>query len=133
LKQKHRIKHYARFANDFVLLSENKAVLEQLLPAIKKFLESHLKIELHPNKISLRPLHHGIDFLGYVTLPHHRVLRTTTKQRMKRKISARLAQYLDGEISHDSMNQTLQSYLGMLSHADAFHLSQEIRNQFCWR
>ena len=86
LKQRHRMKYYARFTDDFVLLSENKAILEQILPAIEQFLGSHLKIQLHPNKISLRPLHQGIDFLGYVTLPHHRVLRTTTKRRMKRKL-----------------------------------------------
>lgn len=133
LKHECRVKYYARFADDFVLLSENKAALEQLLPAIKKFLVLHLKIELHPNKISLRPLHQGIDFLGYVTLPRHRVLRTTTKRRMKRKMGRRLSEYIAGEIDESSMNQTLQSYLGMLSHANCFELTNDIKNVFCWR
>ncbi len=132
LKQKHRIKHYARFADDFVLLSENKANLERILPEVEQFLNMHLKIQLHPKKIYLRPLHQGIDFLGYVTLPHYRVLRTSTKRRMKRKLAERLTQYFDGEIAQDSMSQTLQSYLGVLSHANGHKLENKIRNVFCW-
>ncbi len=133
LKQRNRIRYYARFADDFVLLSESKATLQALLPKIEIFLTDHLKIQLHPQKISLRPLHQGIDFLGYVALPHHRVLRTTTKRRMKRKMGKRLSEYLGGKIDENSMNQTLQSYLGMLSHGDCYHLENEIKNVFCWK
>ncbi len=81
----------------------------------------------------ISPLHQGIDFLGYVTLPHHRVLRTKTGRRMRRKLSERLKGYFDGATPDDSMNQTLQSYLGMLSHADTHKLQEEIKNTFCWR
>lgn len=133
LKQRHRIKYYARFADDFVILSESKVALKNILPAIEEFLNINLKIQLHPKKISLRPLHQGIDFLGYVTLPHHRVLRTTTKRRMKRKMRRRLSECIAGEIDESSMNQTLQSYLGMMSHGNCFELANDIKNVFCWR
>ncbi len=128
-----RIKHYIRFADDIALLSPYKCELQELLPKLKEFLFSRLKLELHPKKITIRPLKQGIDFLGYVTLPHHRVLRTKTRRRMKRKLSERLAQYQNGAVPEDSINQTLQSYLGMLSHAHTYELQQETKNVYFWR
>ena len=132
---KHTLKvtHYLRFADDMLFLSHNKGELEALIPEIEKFLGDHLKLRLHPKKIILKPLQQGVDFLGYVTLPHHRAIRTTTKRRMLRKISKRHGAYFDGEISDDSLNQTVQSYLGMLTHADCHRLSEHIKNRFYWK
>ena len=127
-----KVKHYARFADDFVLLSESKFKLEKILPSINHFLEEKLKIGLHPAKVEIRPLSQGIDFLGYVIRPYHRVLRTKTKRRMLRKLDERLDQYFDEHVSSDSLNQSMQSYLGMMIHADTFELRNEILNQFCW-
>ena len=116
-----------------MLLAESKRPLVGQLSRIGQFLKEELKIELHPKKVDIRPLHQGIDFLGYVTLPHHRVLRTKTKRRMFRKLSERLRQFFNGEIASDSLNQTMQSYFGMMTHADTFALKTKIKNQFCWQ
>lgn len=133
IKHTLRVKHYARFADDFVLLSNSKSDLEADLTRIQSFLAKQLKLELHPHKISLRPLAHGVDFLGYVILPNHRVLRTTTKRRMLRKVSERHRGYFKGALAGNSLNQTMQSYLGMLSHADTYALTQRFKNMYCWR
>ncbi len=130
IKHKLHQKYYLRFADDFLTLSPNKSELEALLPLMQKFLADNLELTLHPKKLILKPFSQGIDFLGYVTLPNHRVLRTKTKQRMKRKLSKRIREYFSGEIDNYSMNQSLQSYLGVLSHANAYKLQQEIRNQY---
>ena len=127
-----RERYYLRFADDFLTLSPRKHDLHELLPKIESFLSDQLKLELHPSKVVLRPLHQGIDFLGYVNLPYHRVLRTKTKQRMKRKLDERLDSFFEGEIDRYSMNQSLQSYLGVLSHADTHKLEQEIKNKYYW-
>lgn len=133
VKHSLKVKHYARFADDFVLLSESKQGLEEMLPLIREFSRARLNLELHPKKVEIRPLHQGIDFLGYVALPHHRVLRATTKRRMFRKLSERLRQFFNGDIASGSLNQTLQSYLGVMTHADTFELSAKIKNEFSWR
>ncbi|MEK7193082.1 MAG: RNA-directed DNA polymerase, partial [Patescibacteria group bacterium] len=102
-----KVKNYVRYADDFVFVSEDKALLGAQLVKIDEFLRKSLKIELHPNKVSISTLASGVDFLGWVHFPHHRVLRTTTKRRMFRK--------LKGEPSE----ATLASYRGMLSHGEA--------------
>ena len=50
---KHRLKtkYYIRYADDFVILSDNKSWLENQTEPIKIFLSRRLKLELHPNKI----------------------------------------------------------------------------------
>lgn len=130
VKQGLKVKCYLRYADDLLFLSDDKHGLEEILWKIKEFLLEKLKLELHPQKIIFRPLKYGIDFLGYVTLPHHRMLRTTTKRRMMRNLSRKRKLYLNGMLSGDSFNQSLQSYLGILSHADAYHQQETLCNVF---
>lgn len=113
---KHTVKarYYIRYADDFVFLSEDKTVLENILPKISSFLKEKLKLSLHPDKVFIKTLASGVDFLGWVHFPTHRILRTTTKRRM--------LSILDRKVSDASV----ASYTGMLKHGNAYHLSQEI-------
>lgn len=125
-----KVKHYARYTDDFVIIAEDAAYLEGLLPRIRSFLETELALQLHPQKTTIRKLGQGVDFLGYVIFPHHTVLRTRTKERMFRKLRQKSREYHAGEIDREKLEQSLQSYLGVLSHANAYRLSQDLENQF---
>lgn len=133
VKHSLKVKHYLRFADDMLFLSDKKSELQALIPEIEKFLGEHLKLRLHPDKIILKPLHQGIDFLGYVTFPHHRVMRATTKRRMFRKLGVRHDEFYQEKVTGEGLNQSLQSYLGILSHADTHELSEDVKNIFSWR
>lgn len=115
---KHKLKatHYIRYADDFVFLSPDRAWLTALLPPVREFLGAKLKLKLHPDKISIRTLASGVDFLGWVHFPDHRVLRTATKRRMFRRIE---------ETKRKS--ETISSYLGLLAHGNARKLGAELR------
>lgn len=125
-----KIKHYLRYTDDFAIVSENRKYLESLLPSTSQFLEDKLALQPHPKKIILRPSHQGIDFLGYIILPHYKQLRTKTKQRVFKKIKIRITKYKSGTITRKTLEQSLQSYIGVLSHADTHNLTQEISNKF---
>jgi len=113
VKHKLKVKYYERYADDFIFISDNQEYLKKLLPKIKLFLEDYLKLKLHPNKVSIRKLKQGIDFLGYITLPHYTALRNTTKKRMFKRI-----------------NKTNESsYIGLLSHCDGYKLRQRVNEQ----
>jgi len=122
IKHKLKIKYYIRYCDDFIILSDNKDYLEKLIPKINNFLKEKLKLSLHSDKINIRKHHQGIDFLGYVSFPYHRILRTKTKRRMFRKIEQRIQNLKQGEISEESFNQTIQSYLGILKHCNSHKL-----------
>lgn len=125
-----KVKRYARYTDDFVIIARDHEYLQNLLPPIRDFLWHELKLELHPSKVTIRKYRQGADFLGYVVLPHHIALRTRTKKRMFRKMQERLAVYQSGGISRAAFEGALHSYLGVLSHADAHDLTVQFRNQF---
>ena len=125
---KHRLKaqYYIRYADDFVIFSENKEWLEKLIGLIKEFLRQELKLELHPNKIFIKTIASGIDFLGMVNFSDYRVLRTKTKRRMLKKINRRYGESQNEIISEESFKQSLQSYFGMLKHCHEYKVEKEI-------
>lgn len=111
VKHKLKQKYYIRYADDFCILSGNRNELVQLIPVIKEFLITHLKLELHPTKVYIKTIASGVDFLGWVHFPDHSVLRTATKKRMLRNLR---------ESAHEAR---IESYLGLLSHGNAKKLS----------
>ncbi len=88
MKQRLKVKYYIRYADDFVMFSGDREYLEGILQSVRQFLEDKLTLMLHPNKVSIETFSSGVDFLGWVHFPQHRVLRTITKRRIFRKISS---------------------------------------------
>jgi len=84
----------------------------------------------HPDKVSILPYHRGVDFLGQIIFPHHRLLRTKTKRRIFRKLKQKVKEYKSGAITEEELHQSLQSYLGVLSHVDAYETTEKLKNQF---
>ncbi|MFZ5364128.1 MAG: reverse transcriptase domain-containing protein [Patescibacteria group bacterium] len=122
-------RYYFRYADDFIFLSEGREHLLELCARIKIFLGDELRLTVHPQKISIRKFRQGIDFLGYVLLPHHAALRTKTKRRMFEKMAQKVEEYNEGLISEYNLNQSTQSYLGMIRHCKGYHLSQKLCNE----
>lgn len=114
VKHKLKAKYYIRYADDFVLMSQDKDYLQNLLPKISDFLNQKLKLFLHPNKVSLKTLASGVDFLGWVHFTNHRVLRTVTKKRMLKRIKG------------SPKAETIQSYAGMLGWGNGYKLTTKI-------
>lgn len=121
IKHNLKIKYYLRYADDFVIISSKRVDFAQYLEPVVSFLNDRLKLFLHPKKIILRKLDWGIDFLGYIVLPHYRLPKTKTKRRIFKKLKEK--------IYSENFNQSLQSYLGYLSHVNSYKVVQELKNQ----
>jgi len=129
MKHGMKIEHYARYTDDFIIISHDKTYLENLIQPIDNFLKNNLRLNLHPNKIEIRKYSHGVDFLGYIILPHCKLIRKRTLKRILRKFKIKVEDFRSNKISEDSLNQSLQSYLGILLHADAHELGEYLKNQ----
>jgi len=112
-----KMKHYIRYADDFVLLSADRDYLLKTLPYMEVFLHDKLKLEMHPDKVSIRTLGSGVDFLGWVHFSDHRVLRTSTKRRMLNALRG------------SPEEAALMSYRGMLRQGNAHKLSRMIPDE----
>lgn len=114
IKRELKMEFYIRYADDFVILHEDKAYLEKIIPEISRFLETKLRLSLHPNKVFIKTLASGTDFLGWVNFSKHRILRTSTKKRMMKKLKK------------NPKPESISSYMGMLSHGNTQKLYEEI-------
>ncbi len=114
MKHKIKAKYFVRYADDFVFLSHDKKWLENILAKINEFLQDNLHLQLHPDKVSIQTLASGVDFLGWVHFPHHRILRTSTKRRMFKNLS------------QNSRGGTATSYRGLLGHGNTYNLKKKI-------
>ena len=100
IKHRINIKYYIRYCDDFAIMSDSKSYLIELLFQIRNFLKDDLKLLLHSGKIKIERYHQGIDFLGYVCFPFHKILRTATKHRMFTKINKKNFTSYNGMLSH---------------------------------
>jgi hypothetical protein len=116
VKRELRVKYYIRYADDFVILSEDKKYLKELLTKISTFLSESIKLLLHPNKVFIKTIASGVDFLGWGQFPYHRVLRTVTKRRMLKNLE------------ENFKPETVQSYLGMLRHGNTYKIRRNIKS-----
>lgn len=65
IKERLRAKHYIRYMDDFIIISESKEYLEKCLEQIGDELHK-IGFTLHPKKTRIYPLKEGIQFLGFI-------------------------------------------------------------------
>lgn len=114
LKQNLRVKYYLRYADDFLFLSLNKVNLLRLQLSWEEFLNKELKLSLHSQKVFLKTLASGVDFLGWIEFGDHRILRPVSRKRMMKKIA------------FSKKSATLVSYQGMLKHGNSYKLTRKL-------
>lgn len=110
VKRKLKVTCYIRYADDFVIFHTSKRYLTAIIPQLQSYLHDELKLTLHPDKLFIKPLSAGIDFLGWVHFPHHRVLRTATKRRMFNKLQ------------QNNSKESLASYRGLLKYGNTYKI-----------
>ena len=126
IKRKMKVKNYLRYADDFVIIHNDRKYLEEIVLKIENFLEISLDLQLNKNKIFIQKWHQGIDFLGYVIFPYFIVLRTKTKKRMIRNIKIAKEKYLKKEIDFKKLEAISNSYIAILKHCRGKEIMNEI-------
>ena len=155
---KHRLKvrGYVRYVDDFVLLADDAATLVRWQGEIEHFLSEALHLQLHPGKTVLQRCTQGINFLGNIVHPEHRLVRQRSVRALRRRL-AWFERLIFGHTPHPApmpsdghwpqwlqrheplsapghpspallkrMLSTLNSYYGVFSHADTFGLRRHI-------
>jgi retron-type reverse transcriptase len=116
IKHKLKEKYYIRYADDFVIFSQDKNHLENLIPPIKDFFKNVLDLTLHKDKVFIEKLKSGVDFLGWLNFFDYRILRKGTKKRMLRNLK------------ENYKLETVNSYLGLLKHGNAYKITEILKN-----
>lgn len=121
-KEELKCKFYYRYADDIVILSDDKDYLRKVLIYIKLYAKTiGLKIK---DNYQIYPVDsRGIDFVGYKFYHTHTLIRKSIKQRIMRLVY----RYKDKEISKSEFKIKMNAYYGWLKYADTKHLLHKIQ------
>lgn len=117
-----KIKHYFRYADDIVILSHNKKLLEEILILIKLYFSSILHIKMKPNYQIFKMEDRGIDFAGYVFFHTYTKLRKGIKLRLFKLING----FKRNKIKELDFRKRITAYFGWLKYCDSKHLLHKI-------
>lgn len=132
VKETLHAKYYGRYMDDFYIIHEDKAHLQQCLDQIEQKIHG-LKLELN-GKTAIFPLKNGINFLGFHTYLDDggaviMKLRRDSIDRMKARIRAWREDYPAGKVSRDKIVTSWRAWDAHASHGDTYRLRQKIAAQ----
>lgn len=120
-----RIKYYARYMDDFVVLHHNKEQLSHIRFAIEGFLNNLLKLKTNA-KTQIFPIRaaggRALDFLGYRIYPTHRLLRKNSIKRIRYKLRSFKRLIAAGALSISDCMPCIQSWCAHAAHANTYRL-----------
>lgn len=119
------IKYYVRYMDDFILLTSSKEEAKKLKLNIENFLHEHLELELN-HKSRYYPYEFGVNFCGYRIFPTHKLLRTDSKKKIKRKIITWNKLYKQNKLNLPKAVNSINSWIGHASHCNSYLLQQKI-------
>lgn len=117
IKEGKRVKHYFRYADDLVFLSDSKEYLHQLLADIRTYLDQELKLTIKSNYQIYPVEDRGIDFVGYVFRHKYTLLRKSIKKSFARSVAKR------------KNRASIASYQGWATHANCKNLIKKLLNE----
>ena len=125
IKRELKIKYYTRYMDDFILILKSKKDCIKYKKIIENFLENNLKLELN-SKSRYYPYKMGVNFCGYRIYTTHRLLRTSSKKKIKRNVKRWNFQYHNNTIDYNNVIQSINSWIGHSSHCNSYKLQQKI-------
>lgn len=114
IKEQKAVKYYFRYADDIVILSDNKPYLHQILYEIKQYLTNNLKLIVKDNYQVFPVDARSIDFVGYRFYHTHTLLRKSIKQNFARMLAK------------NKNKASIASYNGWLKHANCINLKDKL-------
>jgi retron-type reverse transcriptase len=114
LKEDLQVKYYFRYADDMVILADNKPYLHQVLSEIRNYLQDNLNLIAKENYQVFPVDSRGIDFVGYVFRHTHTLMRKSIKQNFARAVAK------------NNNSQSIASYNGWAQHCNSKHLIKKL-------
>ena len=111
------VKYYFRYADDIVVLHQDKKYLHGLLGEMRSYLDEKLKLVVKDNYQVFPVAARGIDFVGYVFFHSHVLLRKSIKQRFARMIKKR------------RNRASIASYTGWAKHCNSKNLLKKLLHE----
>lgn len=129
IKERLRVKHYVRYMDDFILISNDKAFLQRCRAEIEEKLNA-MGLQLN-GKTVLYPLRQGVKMLQwrFMLTPSGAVIRKMDKKKQgqeRRKLKKLYAKEQSGEYAPGTTRESLISWLANADRGDTYHEQQKM-------
>jgi RNA-directed DNA polymerase len=136
IKYKLRVRYYARYVDDFLIICYKKEKLKEKIPLIEEFLNENLKLKLHPKKTYFQHHSKGVEFLGTLIKPWRSYVTSRIKNNFYETI-----ELTNENLKEEKLNQygkqrvlsQINSCLGSISHTNSYKLRKTFLSRFVWK
>lgn len=120
---------YVRYADDFLLFSDDMATLHAWHAALRAFAAGRLRLHLHERKCQVYPTRTGVPFLGFRHFPTHRRLKRENVVRFRRRLRVLQHGYATGAVNREKVGESIQSWCAHAAHGNTYTLRNQILRQ----
>lgn len=126
IKHNLRAKYYIRYVDDFIILHQNRKVLEDYKEKINNYLKDNLQLELHPDKSKISELKKGVTFLGYKIFYCYKSIKKKNKIRFERKFENKIESYKEGILDYENLTLSLSGWFGYIMWANTYKYRKKL-------
>lgn len=125
IKRELKVKFYTRYMDDFILILKTKQDCINIKRLLEDFLWKNLRLKLNL-KSKYYPYKMGVDFCGYRIFTTHRLLRNSSKKKIKKKIKKWNILYHSNNLDFTYTMQSINSWVGHISHCNSHKLKNHV-------
>lgn len=124
-----KVKHYARYVDDFLMGANSKDFLKDCLHEAQKYVD-HYRLTLHPKKCHILRSDKGVPFLGQIIFPDYRLLRDRNVRRFTQRLK-KMEKYLEnGDMTRKEFQDSIGGWHGHACQANTFRLRLDLEKKF---
>ena len=125
IKEEKRIRHYFRYMDDIVILSDSKEYLHSLFHEVQDYMSDQLHLSIKDNWQVFPTFTRGLDFVGYRFFRDYTLLRKSTCITMKKRIGEIQRKVDSGKTMNYSDFCAIGSYMGWLDYCNSKRLKEK--------
>lgn len=120
------IRYYVRYMDDVVAILPSREEAKRCVMLMEKFIEERLNMQVNPKKTQIFPLRQGVNAYGYKIWTTHKLIRSESKNNMKRKLRKMEYKRQKGELDVAKIQQSAASWIGHARHSNSFNLCKKL-------
>lgn len=125
IKHELKVKYYARYLDDSVLILKNKQEAKEVLEKLKIFLKEKLDLTLN-DKTQIIKGRQGVNFCGYKINEYRLKIRDRGKRNLKNKVKKLQIDVKNGKISSKEARTYLAGNAGYINIANVYNLTNKL-------
>jgi retron-type reverse transcriptase len=125
VKENLKVKHYIRYVDDFVFLSDDREFLANVRLKVEAYLNT-LRLKIHPIKSQLFATKIGANFLGFRIFSTHIRVRNQNLRYARKRFKTMQVDYAARAITPLEIQRSLQSWVAHLKHGDTWQLRNQV-------